>query len=76
MEENKRGRKPTVNVKDNKNYYNEYYHKTNKLVKCTCGQDIFSRSLRVHQKSKRHGKLTELLKDRKDLGDSEEPQRN
>jgi len=71
MEETKRGRKLTVNVKENKNYYNEYYHRTNKLVKCTCGQDIFSRSLRVHQKSRRHSKLTDLLKGKNDLEESE-----
>jgi hypothetical protein len=61
MESCKRGRKPTVNVKENPTYYNDYYQRTNHLVKCNCGQDVFSRSMRNHKLSKRHEKLLNLL---------------
>lgn len=56
------GYKGVNNKTDNPQYFNEYYHKMNHLVKCSCGQDIFSRSLRVHKTSKRHDKLIDLLK--------------
>jgi hypothetical protein len=65
MENNKRGRKITVNVKENPQYFNEYYRNTNHLVKCSCGQDIFFRSMRNHKLSQRHSKLEKLLEESK-----------
>ena len=59
----KRGRKTTVNVKENPEYFNDYYKRTNHLVKCSCGQDVFSRSMRNHLQSVRHAKLEKLKED-------------
>jgi hypothetical protein len=48
------GRKTTVNVKENKNYFNEYYHKTNELHTCECGCTYLLHSKRKHLVTKKH----------------------
>jgi hypothetical protein len=48
------GRNTTVNVKENKNYFNEYYHKTNMEYICECGCKYLLHSKRRHLMTKKH----------------------
>ena len=48
------GRPITENIKENKDYFKEYYHKNNSDITCECGQFIKLRSLYQHKKSKKH----------------------
>lgn len=64
------GRRITVNVKENKSYFAEYYHKTNMEHICECGCKYLLHSKRRHLMSKKHQDLMqfkntqqELLKD-------------
>lgn len=50
----KRGRALTCDVKNNKEYFNEYYHEHNFDMICSCGQNIKSRGLYSHKKTKKH----------------------
>ncbi len=69
MEESKSkvGRPISVNVKENPEYFNEFYHKNNKLVKCECGLPIMSMGMNKHLKTKKHKNFMEndFLKDQK-----------
>ncbi len=56
------GRKPTVNVKENRHYFAEYYHKTNKEHVCECGCKYLLHSKRRHMLSKKHIEIMEILK--------------
>jgi len=56
------GRNITVNVKDNKNYFNEYYHSHNKECICECGTSYLYYSKSRHLLSKKHQNLLELKK--------------
>ena len=49
-----RGRPITVNVKENPNYFNEYYHMKNKECTCECGNSYLYYSKHRHMKSKKH----------------------
>jgi hypothetical protein len=48
------GRNTTVNVKENKNYFAEYYHKTNEDHVCECGCKYLLHSKRKHLMSVKH----------------------
>jgi hypothetical protein len=54
-----RGRPITANVKENKEYFNEYYHKTNKEITCECGCKYLAHSKRKHLTTKKHLDLME-----------------
>lgn len=62
-----RGRPITANVKDNKEYFIEYYHKTNKESICECGCKYMSRSKSKHLKTKKHLDLIEFINNKKEL---------
>lgn len=49
-----RGRPITANVKENPEYFNEYYHSTNKQYTCDCGTNYLIHSKRRHLLSKKH----------------------
>lgn len=58
----KRGRKPTINVKDNRNeYYKQYYRENNGTVCCDqCGLCVKKQGLSHHRTSNRHRILSVL----------------
>ena len=66
-----RGRPISVDVKNNKQYFKDYYHPTNKEVLCECGQHVKSKTMYKHKMSSKHEyimkntKLVELLKSHK-----------
>lgn len=62
-----RGRPITANVKDNKEYFNEYYHSTNKQHICDCGTNYLIHSKRRHLLSKKHQVLMEFKNVRAEL---------
>lgn len=57
-----RGRPITANVKENPEYFNEYYHSTNKEHTCECGCNYLFHSKRRHMLSKKHLTLMEFKK--------------
>lgn len=57
--ENKKGRPISVNVKQNNNYFTEYYHLQNKTIVCECGLPIKSMGLYHHKKTLKHKYLNE-----------------
>jgi hypothetical protein len=62
-----RGRPITSNVKENPEYFNEYYHNTNKEQLCECGCKYLFHSRRRHMLSKKHLNLIEFKKVREEL---------
>lgn len=56
------GRNTTVNVKENPNYFNEYYHSHNKECICECGSSYLYYSKHRHLLSKKHHNMLELKK--------------
>jgi hypothetical protein len=60
------GRPISVNVKENPEYFNAFYHSHNKLVKCECGLPVMSMGLNKHIKTNKHKKFMEnrFLKDK------------
>lgn len=57
-----RGRPVTSNVKENPNYFNEYYHSNNKECTCECGNNYFYFSRHRHMLSKKHLNLIKFKK--------------
>jgi hypothetical protein len=53
----KRGRPPTSDIKNNKNYFNEYYAKSNVPVTCQCGLTVKKRMMNIHKKSRIHNMI-------------------
>jgi hypothetical protein len=72
----RRGRK-THEVRDNKAYFTEYYHKKNTHIICECGLTITSFYKNKHKKQKIHNYLMENIRLREEaklketLGDLE-----
>jgi hypothetical protein len=62
-----KGRPLTHNVKENKQYFLDYYHKTNEDIICECGSHVKSHSKLKHLKSKKHIQVMELINKIKDL---------
>lgn len=62
-----RGRPVTADVKNNKGYFAEYYHKTNSEYTCICGCKYKLHSKRRHLLSKKHLDLIEFLKVKAEL---------
>ena len=44
----KKGRRITKNIKDNKNYYTEFYHLKKEIIECECGKIMNNWSLQKH----------------------------
>ena len=61
------GRRITVNVKENKNYFAEYYHKTNEDCICECGSKILLHTKRKHLMTKKHKDIMEFKKVQEEL---------
>ena len=57
FEYKKRGRTITKDVKNNKEYFNDYYREHNHDIRCECGQYVKYMSLCKHKKSKKHSYL-------------------
>jgi len=57
---NKIGRPITSDVKNNKDYFNDYYKNNNNSIICDCGLNILKFSLGKHRQSKIHKKLIEV----------------
>jgi hypothetical protein len=55
----KRGRTITKDIKNNKEYFNEYYREHNHDIFCECGQFIKSMCIYKHKKTKKHNILME-----------------
>ena len=56
------GRKMIYNVKENANeYFNEYYHKTNRPYQCECGSVITYNTRYHHLKTKKHLQLINYI---------------
>jgi len=53
--------KKTVYKKFPKEYFKEYYHKTNGPVKCSCGKEVNKRNLSQHKKSRQHIDYCQIL---------------
>ena len=59
----KRGRRPTMNIKDNLNaYHNRYYHEHRTTVKCECGALIVKTGMVAHIRTKKHFFMLEYLR--------------
>jgi hypothetical protein len=56
-----KGRPLTHNAKNNKQYFLDYYHKTNEDIICECGAHFKSHSKLKHLKSKKHIQVMELI---------------
>lgn len=56
-----RGRPLTEDVKNNKDYFKNYYHKTNEDFVCECGTCVKIHSLRKHLVSKKHIYFTKFI---------------
>jgi hypothetical protein len=54
-----RGRPITSNVKENKDYFRNYYHETNEEFICECGCKCKLHSKRRHLLSQKHIQLME-----------------
>ena len=66
-----RGKPLSVNVKNNKAYFVEYYAKNNKPMICECGQAITTFYYTKHKKQKIHNYLMENKKIKETLGNFE-----
>jgi hypothetical protein len=66
-----RGRPLTMDVKNNKDYFKNYYHKTNEDLICDkCGACVKIHSLRRHLLSKKHIYVSQLINNIKEnVGD-------
>lgn len=47
----------THNVKENKEYFSDYYHKTNRPYQCECGAVITYNTRYHHLRTKKHEQL-------------------
>ena len=56
-----RGKPITVNVKENEEYFKNYYHNTKADYTCQCGALINNHSLRKHLLTQKHIRIIELL---------------
>jgi hypothetical protein len=62
-----RGRPITANVKENKSYFAEYYHKTNETHICECGCTYLLHSKRKHLVTKKHQDLIKFRETQAEL---------
>jgi hypothetical protein len=56
-----KGRPLTHNAKNNKQYFVDYYHKTQEDVICECGSHIKLHSKLRHLNTKKHIQIIELI---------------
>ena len=56
-----KGRPLTYDAKNNKQYFVDYYHKTQEDIVCECGCSIRRSDISKHKKTKKHIKLMNQL---------------